>query len=468
MADEILRYESQIKVSPTSVGKINEQFALVDIMLCYANENRNGSYISKDTIENCLYSLYGCPIVGERVIKDDGSEDFGTHGGKIIIDSSGIKFEQTTKALGFITKDAVENAEWVTVTEKDGHTQHEYLQLKGCVVWQERFEETKELLDKDYPQSMELCVKQSHYNDEYYLVIDDFVFTAACILGTGVEPCFESACIGRHYELDDIKKDLDIMKLAYNEYQNNITNKEKEECEMNFAKIVEKLSELTYENSVGETCAKYALIDVVDNSIGVVDREDNKVYSFDCVENEGEIVIDMDSKTECAMTYRTMPEENAFDYAKEIDVAQKIKESELTKSFSDEYNAKIDEITVAYEKLKSDYDTMFVQYEKYKAADEARVEKEKHEKIDAVVEKYAKKIGRLPKFLCYRAKIDYNKDVADIENELILMAGEAMMDNSNKQNFSYNPTVSGVDGVKTEKFSHSDRYGNLLDKYMND
>lgn len=472
MDNTVMRYESQIKISPASKGKINEQFALVDIMLCYEGENRNRTLISKESIENALYSLYGCPIIGERVIKDNGEEDFGTHGGKIVVDSNGIRFEQTTKAFGFITKEAVDNAKWVTVTEKDGHTNHNYLQLKGCFIWNQRFEEVSELLDKDYPQSMEISIKSSEYNSENYLVIKDFVFTAACILGSDVEPCFESASIGRHYEMDSVKQDLDIMMSEYDTYQkNNNPIKKEENIIMDYAKIVEKLSAFTYENVLGETVSKYSLIDVMENSIGVVDREDNKVYSFDCVESDGEIVIDTDSKTECSMTYKAMSETGNFDYAGEITLAQTtaqtVKETELSKSFSEEYDSKINEITETYTQLKADYDAMVIEYNKYKAADEARLEKEKHTQIDAVVDKYAKKIGRLPKFLCYRAKIDYSKDVADIENELILMAGEAMMDTS-KQNFSYTPSVCPVSGVSSDKLTHNDRYGNLFDKFINE
>jgi hypothetical protein len=199
-----------------------------------------------------------------------------------------------------------------------------------------------------------------------------------------------------------------------------------------------------------------------------VDRENNKVYSFDCTESDGEIVIDMDSKTECSMTYKDFNKDNCFDYSNEIVVAQKTRESEVSKSFSDMYTAKIDEITATYTQLKSDYDAMSVEFEKYKKADDERIEKEKHLQIDAVIDKYAKKIGRLPKFLCYRAKVDYSKSVADIENELILMAGEAMMD-TNKQSFSYNPTVSNIsEKINTEKYSHESRYGNLFDKFLND
>lgn len=472
MDNTVMRYESQIKISPASKGKINEQFALVDIMLCYEGKNRNHTIISKESIENALYSLYGCPIIGERVIKDNGEEDFGTHGGKIVVDSNGVRFEQTTKAFGFITKEAVDNAKWVTVTEKDGHTNHNYLQLKGCFVWNQRFEEVSELLDNDYPQSMELSIKESEYNSENYLVIKEFVFTAACILGSDVEPCFESASIGRHYEIDSVKQDLDIMMSEYDTYQkNNNPTKKEENTTMDYAKIVEKLSAFTYENVLGETVSKYSLVDSGENSICILDREDYKTYSVDCALVDEDVVIDMDNKVECSLTSKEISEDKNFSIADEVNIATEVMKQTvsvtISQSYAEEYNKKIDELTEAYAKLKSDYDAMAVEYNKYKTADEARLEKEHHAQIDAVVEKYAKKIGRLPKFLCYRAKIDYTKDVADIENELILMAGEAMMDTS-KQNFSYTPSVCPVSGTPADKLTHNDRYGNLFDKFITD
>ena len=39
------------------------------------------------------------------------SSGFGTHGGKIVIDDNGIRYEETTKPYGFVPKDSVENAE---------------------------------------------------------------------------------------------------------------------------------------------------------------------------------------------------------------------------------------------------------------------------------------------------------------------------------------------------------------------
>ena len=478
MENSVERYEMKIQITPDSINKINDQFSLVDILLCYADKNRNKSKISEYAIEKSLYSLCYCPIIGERVVKDDGTEDFGTHGGKIVVDSNGVKFEQTTKAYGVITKEAVENAKWVFITEKDGHTKHKYLQLKGCIVWSERFEEAKELLEKDYPQSMEINIRKSHYDNDGFLVIEDFVYTGACILGMDVEPCFESASIGRHYQHEDFRKEVDEILSVYNKYQKSYNNKpEKEETQMDKSKIIAKFSEFTYKNVLGEDTAKYVLIDITDTSVGVIDREDNKSYSFNWTENEGDVVVDFDNKKECVMTYRDFAEGevDVFDYAKEIgfasDVASKLKESQVAKSFAEEYTTKINEITTTYTQLKSEYDAALAELEKYRQADAERLKAEKHAQVDALLETYSKKIGRLPEFLCYRASVDYSKDIDDIQRDLTIMAGKAMMDKNKGQDNLYNPTSCGVTfslgDSKVNKYAQEDRYGDLLDRVMN-
>lgn len=466
-----MRFSTDIRLSP-STNICNDEIALVDILLCYHGENRNGSRMSKETMNRAIPTLYGIPIIGEYIYLDDGSQDFGSHGGKITISDKGIKFESTTIPYGFVTKEAVDNAEWVTVTEKDGHTQHEYLSLKGCAVWYKRMPEVSSILEKNYGQSMEIKINDYSYNDNGIMDITDFTFTGACILGSNpngeeVEPCYESACIGRHYELDAIKNDIKEMMNAYNKFQ----IKKKEENSMDFSKVTEALSQYTFKNADDTDIAKYALLTVSETSVGVLDREDYCTYSIDCTEADGAIVFDMDSKTRCAMSVKDYVEGESFDLAGEIESvkeATKITyETELSKSYATEYNAKIDEITQAYADLKANFDTMSAELEKYKKADTDRKTAEHKAEIDSLIETYAKKIGRLPKFLCYRAKLDYSKETADVERELTVMAGEAMMDKGTA-NFSYSPVVTPVGKTSAEKYAGSDRYGNLLDKFMND
>lgn len=475
MDKKTMRYDTKIQLASPDIKPVNKQFALVDILLCYHGRNRNYSSMSKEVIENALPSLYGVPIVGEYIYLDDGSQDFGTHGGRIVVDDSGIKFEQTTKPYGFITEDAVRNATWTTIIEKNGIDSHEYLLLKNCVIWQSRYEEVQKLLDTNYGESMEIEINSYEYDEDNYMVIKDFTFSAACILGSHAdgsicEPCYESSKIGRLFELDTFKQEFSTMMDEYKKYQNTDKSNsiKKGENAMDFAKITEKLSAITFTNSVEVETEKYALVDASDTSVFVLDREDYCLYSIDCTEVESEIVLDMDSKKKCALTGKVSEDEACFDMAAEIKIANEIAEQKVSKAYSEEYGAKVDELTAEYGKLKAEYDLAMSELTKFRAEEAERLQTEKKQAIDAVVEKYSKKIGKLPKFLCYRAKIDYSKEIADIESELCIMAGEAMMDK--KQEFSYSPVSCSVVAAKTnsDKFAYSDRYGNLFDKFMNE
>lgn len=465
---------------------INKDFTRCRCNVMYAGRNRNKSDITEEALNNLIArkGYANVPVVAHLMKDSDGNYRVGGHDSKIVLSNEGIEIIDECVPFGVIPEDC--NPSMDLITEHSGE-QRKYFSV-DVILWTHRYPIMEAAYGDEiyFNQSMEVVYDDCSVDENGYVVVKDFSLSALCLLNRSlnadenVEPCFESSAV-KKFSINEgvFKKNFETMleklksyELEDNSIQNdNFKIEQKEERTMDFSKITEKLSAYTYENAIGETVPKYSLIDATETSIGVIDREDNKVYSFDCTEVEGEIVIDMDSKAECSMTYRAISESDAFSYSNEIslatEVAQKAKEAELSKSFADEYNAKIDEVTNAYAQLKADFDSMAIEYEKYKAADEARIEKEKRAQIDAIVDKYAKKIGRLPKFLCYRAKIDYSKDVSEIENELILMAGEAMMDTS-KQNFSYNPTVTSVQGVKSEKYSHSDRYGSWLDKFMND
>lgn len=465
-----MRFSTDIKLS-SSINICNEELALVDILLCYHGENRNGSKMSKEVMTKAIPTLYGIPIIGEYIYLNDGSKDFGSHGGKITISDNGIEFESTTIPYGFVTKEAVENAEWVTITEKDGHTKHEYLSLKGCVVWHKRMPEVSAILEKNYGQSMEISVNSYFYDENGIMEITDFTFTGACILGSkpngdAVEPCYESACIGRHYELSDIKKDITEMMDAYNKFQ---INKKEETTKMDFSKVSDTLAQY----KIADTdVAKYGLLTVSDTAIGILDLEDYSVYTVNCTENDGAVVLDMDNKVQCALGVKDFVEGENFDLAGTIEsvktATKSAYETEISKVYQEEYNSKIEEMTQAYADLKAEFDKASEELNKFRQADEARKEAAHKAEIDTVVAQYEKKIGKLAEFLCYRAKLDYTKSVEEVTKELTLMVGRTAMDKNGKSTFSYNPVVAGVSAKSAEnKYASEDRYGHLLDKYTN-
>lgn len=463
MENKTIRFSTDIKLS-SSTNISNDEIALVDVLLCYHGENRNGSCMTKDVMTKAIPTLYGVPIIGEYIYLDDGSQDFGSHGGRIIVSDDGIKFESTTIPYGFVTKEAVDNAEWITITEKDGHTQHEYLSLKGCAVWYKRMPEVASILEKNYGQSMEITIKNYSCTDNGIMNITDFTFSGVCILGSkpsgeAVEPCYESACIGRHYELSEMKKDIKEMMEAYNKFQ----IKKKEEILMDFTKVADTLAQYKITDTDN---AKYGLLTVSDTSIGVLDLEDFSVYTIDCTENEGEIVMDMENKVKCALSVKDYVEGESFDLAGMVKTVKSDYETELTKVYQAEYDSKITELTQAYSELKEQFEKINAELDVFKEADEARKVAAHKAEIDTVISQYEKKIGRLPEFLCYRAKLDYSKSVEDVTNELTIMVGRVTMDKNGKSTFSYSPVTAEVSNKQSNNYADG-RYGNLLNKFSN-
>lgn len=472
MGNRVIRYETQIQIVPSSMKQLNKQFALVDILLCYHGKNRNMTAMTKEVIEAALPSLYGIPIVGEYIYLDDGSQDFGSHGGKIIISDKGIKFEDTTKPYGFITKEAVDNAKWVTITEKNGIQQHEYLELKNCIVWEKRYEEVSALLDKNYGQSMEIEISSGDYDSDGYYNIKEMTFSAACILGsnpdgTDVIPCFESACIGRHYELDSFKKEFALMLDEYKKSTNEPNKEEKKFMDL------EKLKSFLSTFTVGEgedATDQYALISATENSFTVMDKHDClKVYTVEfALDDDGNIAADWDGKVEKKFSVVDFETENAvsmndlIDFNKVIDKCAEEKAFSITEELTATFNEDIEARDTAYAELNDKYTKAVTRLSEYESADtEAKRLAHKNE-IDTIVADFAKKIGRSPKFLVYKAKLNADEVTTEqVMHDLTLMAGQEMV--SKSASFSYQPQETNVASKKDDELTN--RYGHLLDKH---
>lgn len=477
MDNKLFRYNTEIKIVQSSIKKLNPQFSLCDVLVCYHGDNRNMTSLPKKVIENNLYSIYGIPIVGEWIYKLDGTDEksWGSHGGRIILDDKGIHFEQTTKPFGFVSKEAADNASWVTITEKDGHTKNEYLKLSGCILWTDRYEESKTILDENFGQSMEIEFKKGHYRDDHYYEAEEFIFSALCILGTDCEPCFESACIGRHYELDSFKKEFSLM---LDEYRKSTTKPNKEEKKfMNLKKFTEILSA----EKIGESdVCKYRLLNVTDSKVFALDMEDYKPYGFDyAVTNEADvedIVIDFNSKVEMSLSATDkITDENfeEFSIQSEIDSVKNdifandvpTKVDECTNLLKAEYEKEIDELGASFKSLNEQYENATKELEKYKAKESLEKANQHKADVDALFERYASKLGKCAEFLVYKAKTK-PEDVTleEVSEKLTLMVGKYTMDNQKNKNFTYTPTETGVTGRRNEAIEN--KYGHLLDKYI--
>ena len=469
MDNKLFRYNTEIKIIQSSIKKLNPQFSLCDVLVCYHGDNRNMTSLPKKVIENNLYSIYGIPIVGEWIYKLDGTDEksWGSHGGRIIIDDNGIHFEQTTKPFGFVSKEAADNASWVTITEKDGHTQNEYLKLSGCILWTDRYEESKTILDENFGQSMEIEFKKGHYRDDHYYEAEEFVFSALCILGTNCEPCFESACIGRHYELDSFKKEFALMLDEYKKSTNEPNKEEKKFMDL------EKLKSFLSTFTVGEgedATDQYALISATENSFTVMDKHDClKVYTVEfALDDDGNIAADWDGKVEKKFSVVDFETENAvsmndlIDFNKVIDKCAEEKAFSITEELTATFNEDIKARDAAYAELNDKYTAASTRLSEYESADAESKRLAHKNEIDTIVADFAKKIGRSPKFLVYKAKLNADEVTTEqVMHDLTLMAGQEMVNKS--VSFSYQPQDTNVASKNDDEVIN--RYGHLLDKY---
>lgn len=267
----------------SNIEEINPLFSKVKIKIAYTGINRNNSYISKNAFEKALPTIYNCPIIGEFI---ETTEDFGSHGGKIEISDQGIKYIQTTKPYGVIN----ENSEitWEDVIEEDG-TINTYLCATGYL-WTGRYDELETVIKNSKSQSMEIEISNGDFQDingQKVFAIEDFIFSAFCILGDSTEPCFESSEITSYnFNKDEFKKEFTQMLIELKQFNLNQSSST-EVDNINFTKkedneLDEKL----------ELIAKYNLtVEQLDFSIEEISLEEleKKLQDFSVEEDNIEV-----------------------------------------------------------------------------------------------------------------------------------------------------------------------------------
>lgn len=184
--------ENQIRLQFASsiedICDINESFASARLKVFYLGENRNGSFISKASAENAVPTMFNCPIVCNYDVESD---TIGGHDVDIISTDSGyVKLVNLTSAIGVIPAGA--KYCFKKIEEEDGSV-HEYF-IVDAILWKRSPAYDKIKQDGIVSQSMEISVLDGYMRGDLY-VIEKFVFTAFCLLGEGIEPCFESASL---------------------------------------------------------------------------------------------------------------------------------------------------------------------------------------------------------------------------------------------------------------------------------
>lgn len=185
----------------TDIAEQNKSFDACMIRVMYTGKNRNKTSISKAAVERALPTIYNCPIVCNYNIEED---TIGGHDVDVVSTDEGVRLINLTDAIGVIPAGA--EYHWEEIC--DGNETHEYLCIGG-LLWKRTPAYEKIKRDGVSGQSMEINVERGQSVDGYY-EINDFSFTALCILGDDVTPCFENASI-ETFSLGLYKKNFTLM-----------------------------------------------------------------------------------------------------------------------------------------------------------------------------------------------------------------------------------------------------------------
>lgn len=208
----------------------NPLFSVGKIYVMHTGENPNGSYISKETVERNLKTISNIPIIGEFNVE---AENFKGHGGEMLITEDGeMNYIHTTSPLGVVPESA--DIYWENITDKEG-VEREYLVVDGIYMWNRYEKEVSALKEDEFGQSMEIEVADYEFDeDENHIRIEDFSFSALCILGIDkngaerVKPAFDDAKIitySKNNFKDELSEMLQLFTETLNETEggNNVT-----------------------------------------------------------------------------------------------------------------------------------------------------------------------------------------------------------------------------------------------------
>lgn len=492
--NQTLRFTS--KLSDFEI--VNQEFIRCKCYMLATGDNVNGSDITLESVQRAMArgEFYNKPVVAHlyRDPEDNNKWRVGGHDSKWIITNTSFDIVNECIPFGVIPESS--DLQLEEVLETDGETVNTYLTCQ-IILWVGRYNIMDAAYSDDiyFNQSCELSINEYHWKNNDVLAIDDFTFSALCLLNKSdnseknVRPCFPSCRVEKmkafSIDTDKFKHNFELMLERLKHYesdgatdavQNNIKNNPQTEGEnkMDLTNFNNLLSEIKY----GDNCIKYSLLCINKDNIYVADREDFKLYSVGYAETNEGIIINWDTKKEADVTYteKSDNEENSV-FSNILNDFKNDLSNKFEKEFDEKLETKIEgisadaesrlsEMKTNYEDLQKSYSAAKEKLDKFEAI-EAEKAKENHiNAVKEILERFEKKIGKAPEFIYYKAKVDYEKaDIDDMEKELTLMTGDILMNQKgSSKTFSYNPTSTNVK-IVTENKTIS-RYGNLLDGYM--
>lgn len=258
----------------------------VTLQSCHIYENRNGSYISKSTMQNALSSFSNKPILGHIIQKDDGSYDFDSHNMEMVDDpwnEGEQRVHYIEQPIGIVPESCNARLEY------DKEKKKTYVVVDGWIFEDYGNGAAEIIKEKGGTKvSVELGVKEFSYNSKKKrLEIEEFVFMGVTALGEHVG----EGMLGSNMQLSDFcHSDIPEMQDFNNtieELNRRIKRIEELHCEKGGRSL--KLEELLTKYNKTEEDIDFEIADLSDEELEKVFAEHFEENSDNTDTSTGEV-----------------------------------------------------------------------------------------------------------------------------------------------------------------------------------
>lgn len=473
------------------VSNDDTRFLNVTIDIMHTNENLNGSFFSKEVVDEYADTIKNTPVLGFIAYDSYAQEsDYKGHEYVIKRTENGVERTYAGHAYGVIPESC--NPRWTTKMCDDG-VEREFLQV-DALLW-EKFSDATSILrrDSEKAESMEIDVSSIEgYDDEEdgLFHFTKFKFDGACILGEGVTPAMTGANVKineANFSVDEFTKKLQselndkfavfTKLIEKSDVQGGVRNMPNSEFSQTLMQQFNDISAVvsgheTVKDYWGDDVPRYYTVDVQDAEVIVVDAQDGyNYYSFPFTMDGDKPVIDFACKKRKKVSYQDYEDgatiiENAFSFGEHIAAFEKVVGEKL-----EEADGKIAEIEAAkaevesnfeqvkseLDEAKSELDEIKPKYEAYEAAEAQRKADELNAEKDAKFAEYEDALADNADFAAIKEKKD-ELSVDEIEKECAVLYVKAVR--AAKTNFSKSGASSAV-GIIEDDDDDVDGYVNI-------
>ena len=480
--------ETQVKKSalsiPVTFEKIEEynsdddRFIKVKIWLMHLGQNLNGSIFDKEVVDKAIPTLEYIPIVGFIEDNKFDEADFSDHRYVLTKNESGITYSYQGSAYGVILSSADNHAHFEKKVCDDG-IEREFIVADG-VMW-DFLEDSSNIMNRDLikDHSIELDEKSIEgYEDEDGIFhFTKFSFRAACILGGEARPAMEGSTVEVQFTMNDFVKNLQSELNDKFTIFTKLMDKQNEQGgtgTMPNTDFTQTVFEMFQDISVtvsqyetikdywGDEVPRFYAIDIQDNEVIVVDRNDNyRYYGFSYILNGDKAEIDFTSGKRKKTRYEDYEEgvtipEGGFDFGKHISNIEEVAFAKVNDANVKVENAEQakSEAETNYTAIKADYDEIKPKYDAYVQEDEQRQADELNAQKDAKFAEYEDVLSENADFIALKERKE-EISVDDIEKECAVLYVKV---NRTKNSFSKTNGTSTVVGLPVDDNGADDGY----------